>query len=61
MAKNNKISMPSGMGGLTRYFDEFKSKIQFKPGHIIILCIVVILLMVLLHLQGNAWFGLPGG
>lgn len=53
--------MPSGMGGLTRYFDEFKSKIQFKPGHIIILCIVVILLMVLLHLQGNAWFGLPGG
>ena len=32
----DQISMPSGMGGLTRYFEEYKSKIQFKPGHIVL-------------------------
>jgi preprotein translocase subunit Sec61beta len=31
------ISMPSGMGGLTRYFDEYQSKIQLKPVHVVIM------------------------
>lgn len=57
MAKQNKINMPSGMGGLTRYFDEYKSKIEIKPGHVIILCIVVIIIMIFLHIQGGAWLG----
>ena len=52
MAKE-KISMPSSMGGLTRSFAEYKSKIPFKPGNIIILCIMVIILMIVLH----AYFG----
>ena len=38
----DKVQMPSGMGGLVRYFDESKSNIVFKPGHIVMLCIVVI-------------------
>jgi len=25
MAQDNKIRLPSGQGGLTRYFDEYKS------------------------------------
>jgi len=54
----NKVSMPSGMGGLVRYFDEYKSKIEFKPGHIIVLCIIVIIIMIILHSYGTAWFGL---
>ena len=58
MAKNDKVSMPSGIGGLVRYFDEYKSKIEFKPGMVIIAVIVVILAMLILHSQGNAWFGL---
>ena len=41
----DKISMPSGMGGLMRYFDEYKSKIRIKPGHIIIMCVVVMIIM----------------
>lgn len=49
MAKNEKINMPSGIGGLVRYFDEYKSKIEFKPGVIIILVIIVILIMAVLH------------
>ena len=49
MAKDNKINMPSGIGGLVRYFDEYKSKIEFKPGFIIIMVIIVILIMTVLH------------
>lgn len=55
---NNKISMPQGQGGLVRYFDEYKSKIEFKPGHIIVLCIIVIIIMVILHTWGSGWLGL---
>jgi preprotein translocase subunit Sec61beta len=54
----DKISMPSGMGGLVRYFDEYKSKIEFKPGHIIILCVIVIIIMIILYTYGNRWLGI---
>jgi preprotein translocase subunit Sec61beta len=55
---DNRISMPSGMGGLVRYFDEYKSKIEFKPGHIVIICIAVIIIMLILHAFGKSWIGL---
>ncbi|MEK6947458.1 MAG: preprotein translocase subunit Sec61beta [Nanoarchaeota archaeon] len=55
---DNRISMPQGMGGLVRYFDEYKSKIKFKPGHIIVLCVVVIVIMVLLYTYGNRMLGI---
>jgi preprotein translocase subunit Sec61beta len=55
---SDKISMPSGMGGLVRYFDEYKSKIEFKPGHIIILCVIVIAIMIFLYTFGNTLFGI---
>jgi len=58
MAKN-KISMPSGMGGLVRYFDDVKSKLEIQPMHIVILIVIVIILEIILHLKGKAWFGLP--
>ena len=54
----DKIQMPSGMGGLVRYFDEYKSKITFKPGHVIILCIAVMIIMLILHAYGNSLLGL---
>jgi len=54
----DKISMPSSQGGLVRYFDEYKSKIEFKPGYIIIFVIVIMILEIILHLYGNKWFGL---
>jgi preprotein translocase subunit Sec61beta len=57
MAKD-KVSMPSGMGGLTRYFDEYKSKISLKPGHVIVLCIIVIAIMVVLHIYGKSFLGM---
>lgn len=55
----DRISMPSGMGGLVRYFDEYKSKIEFKPGHIIILCVVVMAIMFFLYSYGKTMLGLP--
>lgn len=54
----DQIRMPSGMGGLVRYFDEYKSKIEFKPGHIVLLCIIVIIIMILLYSFGNSWLGI---
>jgi len=57
MAKNN-VSMPSGGGGLTRYFDDYKSAISVKPGHVIFFIILVVIFQIILHLNGANWFGL---
>ncbi|MFC1691351.1 preprotein translocase subunit Sec61beta [Nanoarchaeota archaeon] len=57
MAKD-KVHMPQGMGGLVRYFDEYKSKIEFKPGVVIAAILVVILLELFLHWQGASLLGL---
>ena len=54
----DKIQMPSGMGGLVRYFDEYRSKITLKPGHVVVLCIVVIIIMIILLAYGNRWLGI---
>lgn len=52
MAKEEKMSMPSGIGGLVRYFDDYKSKIEFAPQHVLFAAGVIIALMVLLHMFG---------
>jgi preprotein translocase subunit Sec61beta len=44
-----KLQMPSSGGGLIRYFDDYKSKIEIKPTVIIASIIVVILLELYLH------------
>ncbi len=54
MAKD-RINMPMSGAGLTRYFDDYKSKIVFKPGHIIFLALLVILLILALHLWGSSF------
>ena len=41
--------MPSGMGGLVRYFDDYKSKITLKPEIIIGLVVLVMIVEFLLH------------
>ncbi|MBU0535461.1 MAG: preprotein translocase subunit Sec61beta [Nanoarchaeota archaeon] len=56
MAKD-KVQMPSGMGGLVRYFDEYKSKITLKPGHVIIMIAVIVIIVLILRWQGKAWLG----
>jgi len=58
MAKDNRINMPSGIGGLVRYFDEYKSKIEIKPGHVLVAIGLIIFLMILLNMFGNSWLGI---
>jgi preprotein translocase subunit Sec61beta len=40
----NKVSMPSSGGGLIRYFDEYKSKIQISPIAVIVIIVAVIVI-----------------
>lgn len=54
----DRVSMPSGMGGLVRYFDEYKSKIEFKPGHIVVFIIIIIILEIFLHWRGSSLLGM---
>jgi len=46
---SNKIQMPSSGGGLVRYFDDYKSKIEFKPIVVVICIILIIILEIYLH------------
>ena len=55
---NDRMQMPSSGAGLTRYFDDYKSKIELKPEHVIVLIILVIIVEIILNWQGAAWFGL---
>jgi preprotein translocase subunit Sec61beta len=57
MARDDKIRMPMSTAGITRYFDEYKSKIEFKPGHIIVFVVIIIIVEFILHNYGKAWLG----
>jgi len=50
--------MPSGQGGLIRYFEDYKSKVSLKPGHVIILVILVMIIIILLHAYGGNIIGI---
>jgi preprotein translocase subunit Sec61beta len=53
MSKNDKVQMPSSGAGITRYFDDYKSKFQLKPMHVVILAALIIIVVVILHLQSG--------
>lgn len=54
----DKVNMPATTAGLTRYFDDVKSKLEFKPGHIIILAIIIMIITIILHIYGGTLIGL---
>lgn len=43
MAQDNKIQMPGGFGGLMRYSEEYPSKFNLKPAHVIGFIVLIIL------------------
>jgi preprotein translocase subunit Sec61beta len=45
---DNKVSMPSGFGGLTRYDAEYDSLINLKPTHVIAIIIFFIIIRVVI-------------
>ena len=58
MADKNRVSMPASTAGLTRFFDEYKSKITLKPAYVLTLAIITILIILLLNAYGSALLGL---
>lgn len=54
---DDKVQMPMSGAGLTRYFDDYKSKIEFKPGQVIVISIIVMILTILLHKFGSRLLG----
>lgn len=56
MAKN-KLTMPSSGAGITRYFDDYKSKIEISPGQVIILAIILMIIVILLNQFGSKIIG----
>ena len=42
MAKDNPINMPAGFGGLTRFKEEYDSKFNLKPTHVILFVVLII-------------------
>ena len=40
------ISVPSGFGGLMRFSEEYSSKINLKPIHVIVFIILIVLFRV---------------
>lgn len=53
MADDQRVMLPSSQGGLVRYFDEYKSKIQLRPAHVLILAVAVIIIELLMHAFGG--------
>jgi len=41
----SEMSMPAGFGGLTRFKEEYNSKLKFGPGVVVVAIIVVIALI----------------
>ncbi len=58
MADKNRVSMPASTAGLTRYFEDYRSKIEIKPAYIIVMAVIVMLIIVLLNAYGSALLGL---
>ncbi|MBI2175857.1 preprotein translocase subunit Sec61beta [Candidatus Woesearchaeota archaeon] len=51
---DEQISMPSSQGGLVRYFNEYKSKVQIKPIHVVAFAVAVIVIELLLKVFTSA-------
>lgn len=55
---SDRIRLPSGSGGITRYFEHDQSKFLFSPGVVIVLVVIVIIIEIILHFMGSARFGI---
>ncbi|MAG20095.1 preprotein translocase subunit Sec61beta [archaeon] len=50
---DEQIRMPSSGGGLVRYFEDYKSKIEFSPYAVIVMIVIVIFIEILIHTLGK--------
>ncbi|MBI4148300.1 preprotein translocase subunit Sec61beta [Candidatus Woesearchaeota archaeon] len=54
---DNRVQMPASTAGLTRFFDDYRSKIEFRPGQVVVMAISILMLTILLHMYGSAFLG----
>ncbi|MBD3319258.1 preprotein translocase subunit Sec61beta [Candidatus Woesearchaeota archaeon] len=54
---DKKVRMPATTAGITQYFEDYQSKLEIQPGHVIVLAIVVMLIVIFLELYGGAFIG----
>ena len=59
MSQDNRVSLPSGGAGLTRYFEEHTSKFSIRPEHVILIALFIMAIVIILHQYGRSWVGLP--
>lgn len=52
-----KTTMPSSGAGLMRYTDEQTSKVTLRPGHVVVLAVVIAIIVILLNVYGKALLG----
>ncbi len=46
---DNSVNVPSGFGGLVRYKEEYESKFNLKPLHVIIFVILLVVFRIALQ------------
>ena len=46
---DDRIQMPSSGGGIVRYFDDYRSKIEFGPKVVVGMIIVVMVVELIIH------------
>ena len=47
---DNRINVPSGLGGIVRYGEDTGSKFKLKPAHVVAIIIAVVLFVTLLKI-----------
>ncbi|MCK5608796.1 preprotein translocase subunit Sec61beta [Candidatus Pacearchaeota archaeon] len=48
MAENSSVNLPGGFGGLMRYNEEYASRFNLKPTHVILFVVLIVALRVAL-------------
>ncbi len=54
---DDRVRLPSSMGGLVSYTSEYDTKIKFKPGYVVVFCIIVLVIVIILQIYGSAMLG----
>jgi preprotein translocase subunit Sec61beta len=47
---DNALNMPSGMGGLTRFKEEYQSKFNLKPTHVVAFVVSLVVFRIVLQI-----------
>lgn len=58
MSDKNRVSMPASTAGLTRYFEDYRSKIELKPGYVLVLALLIMVILIVLNAYGSSLLGL---